>query len=103
MLRCIIEDSAYAQWVPIQLGTLHINRDLDLISDIKITQLSTKWKQSKLTSLLAGKMARVGDVPEKTFSLDKVEGTVKLTKTVEIPPFCPIQVHRITKVKDHDK
>ena len=42
-------------------------------------------------------------MPEKTFSLDKVEGRVKLTKTVEIPPFCTIQVHGIMEVRDHDK
>ena len=52
---------------------------------------------------MVGKKALVGDVPEKHFSLDKVEGTVKLSKTVEIPPFCTKQVHGITKVKDHDK
>ena len=103
VLMIVIDDSAYTQCVPIQPGTLHIDRALDLISNKEITQLSTKWKCSKLASLLAVKMAQVGDVPEKTFSLDKVEGTVKLTKMVEIPPFCTIQVHGITEVKDHDK
>ena len=44
VLMLVIEDSAYAQHVPIQLGTLHIDRGLDLISEKEITQLSTKWK-----------------------------------------------------------
>ena len=48
-------------------------------------------------------MAWVGDVPEKTFSLIKVEETVKLIKIIEIPPFPTIQVHGIMEVKDHDK
>ena len=48
-------------------------------------------------------MARVEDVPEKTFSLNKVEGTMKVAKMVEISPFCTIQVHGNMKVKDHDK
>ena len=48
-------------------------------------------------------MAQVGDKAEKTFSLDKVDRTVKLTKTVEIPPFSTIQVHGMMKVKRHDK
>ena len=87
----------------IQLGTLHIDRALDLISSKEIAQLSTKWKCSKLASLLAVKMAQVRDVPEKTFSMDKVEGTVKLTKMVEIPPCHTIQFHGIMEVKDHDK
>ena len=51
MLMLVIEDSAYAQWVPIQLGTLHIDWALDLISEKEITQLSTKWKWSKIASL----------------------------------------------------
>ena len=48
-------------------------------------------------------MARVEDKSEKTFSLNKVDGIVILTKTVEIPPFSTTQVHGITKVKGHDK
>ena len=103
VLMLVIEDSTYAQHVPIQLGMLHIDRALDLLSDKETTKLNTKRKQSKLASLLAGKMAQVGDILKKTFSLDKVGGTMKLTKTVEIPPFCTIHVHGITKVKGHDK
>ena len=48
-------------------------------------------------------MAWVGDMSEKAFSLDKVEGTVKHTKMVEILPFHTIHIHGIMKVKSHDK
>ena len=41
LLMLVIEDSTYAQWVPIQLGTLHIDRALDLISE---KNSSTKHK-----------------------------------------------------------
>ena len=41
-LMPVIEHSPYAQRVPIQLGTLHIDRALDLISNIALTHLSTK-------------------------------------------------------------
>ena len=44
VLMLVIEDSAYAQHVPIQLGMLHIDRALDVISDKEIIQLSIKWK-----------------------------------------------------------
>ena len=40
----VIEDSTYVQWVPIQLGTLHIDRALDLVRDQELEHLSTKWK-----------------------------------------------------------
>ena len=61
MLTLVIEDSAYAQSVPIQLGTLHIDRALDLIGEKEIAQLSTEWKLSKIASLLTGKMAQIGE------------------------------------------
>ena len=48
-------------------------------------------------------MALVEDKSEKTFSFDKVDRTVKLTKTAEIPPFNTIQVPGIINVKGHDK
>ena len=59
VLKLVIDDSAYNNCVPIQLGTLHINRSLDLIGDKEMTQLSTKWKHSKLTSLLAVKWPKL--------------------------------------------
>ena len=103
LLMLVTKYSAYAQWVPIQLGTLHIDKILDLISEKEITELGTKWKWSKIASLLTGKMAQVKDKSKKTFYLDKVKGTVNLTKTEEIPPFSTIQVHGVMKVKGHDK
>ena len=60
VLILVIEDSAYTQCVPIQLGTLHIDRAVDLISNKETSQLSNKLKQSKLASLLAEKLAQVG-------------------------------------------
>ena len=44
VLMLVIEDSAYAQCVPLQLGMLHIDRALDLISNKEIKTWSTKWK-----------------------------------------------------------
>ena len=48
-------------------------------------------------------MTQVKNDTERVFSLDKVDGTVKCTQTVEIPPFSTIQVHGINKVKGHGK
>ena len=48
VLMLVIEDSVYAQYVSIQLGMLHIDRALDLISRKETMHLSNKWKQSKL-------------------------------------------------------
>ena len=65
----VIEDSTYVHCVPIQLGMLHIDRALDLISNKETTQLSTKWKQSKLAALLVRKLAWLGDTLEKNLLL----------------------------------
>ena len=54
-----------------------------------------KWRWGKIVLLLTGKMAQVDS--------EMVEGTVKLTKTAEIPLFSTIQVHGMTEVKGHDK
>ena len=48
-------------------------------------------------------MAQVRNETGKVFSLDRVEGSVKLTKTIEIPPFSTKQIKGMTKVKGHDK
>ena len=44
VLMLVIEDSVYAQQVPIQLRTLHTDRVLDLIIKKEKSQLSTKWR-----------------------------------------------------------
>ena len=64
VLMLVIEDSEYAQWVPIQLGMLHIDRALDLISKKEKAWLSTKWRWGKIASLLTGKMAWVENETE---------------------------------------
>ena len=48
-------------------------------------------------------MAQVRIESRKVFSLNRVEGTLKLTKSVEIPPFSTKQVQGMTKVKGHNK
>ena len=44
VLMLVTEDSPYAQRVPIQLGTLHINRAVVLASETEMINLSNKWK-----------------------------------------------------------
>ena len=50
-----------------------------------------------------GKIAQIKNETWKDFSLDRVEGTVKLTKTIEIPPFGTKQIQGVTRVKGHNK
>ena len=57
ILMLVIENSKYAQWVSIQLGTLHIDKILDLVNEKEISQLNMKCRSRKIASLLMGKMA----------------------------------------------
>ena len=45
LLMLVIDDSNYGQRVPVQVGTLHINRALELVSDDKLNNISTLWKR----------------------------------------------------------
>ena len=44
MFMLVIEDSTYAQWVSIQLGTLHIDKALDLINEKRNNPTKYKMK-----------------------------------------------------------
>ena len=48
-------------------------------------------------------MTQIRNETGKDFSLDKVEGRVILTRTIEILPFSTKWIQGITKVKGHDK
>ena len=95
----VIENIPYAQRVPTQLGTLHVNRDLDLVSKAEMINLSNKWKSGKLATLLANKSAKVGKKNNKAFPLDHVKGRIKLTKAVEIAALDTVHVLGLSRVK----
>ena len=82
MLMLVIEDSPYAQRVPIQLGTLHIDRALDLVSKTEMITLSNIWRRGRLATSLTRKSTKVGTRNNKAFTLDQVKGGVKLTKAM---------------------
>ena len=103
VLMLVIKDSTYAQRVPIQLGTLHIDRVLDTIDQKEMKKLSKCWHRGQLASLLANKSAQFKSEEESKFKLDQVKGTVKLTRSIELKPFETTHVQAISKVKGHDQ
>ena len=68
ILMLVIENSEYAQRVPIQLEMLHIDRVPDLVSEKEIAQLSTKWRQGKIASLPVGRWLKL-ELNQGKFSL----------------------------------
>ena len=55
MLMLVIKNSEYTR-VPIQLGTLHINRAPDIVNK-KRNIMIMQWRQGKIALLLTGKTA----------------------------------------------
>ena len=103
VLMLVIENSTYAQRVPLQLGTLHIDRALDLVSKTEMINLSNKWKRGRLATLIAGESAKAGMQKNKAFTFDKVKGGIKLTKAVEIPAFETVHVQGLSEVMGHQQ
>ena len=103
VLLLVIDDILHGQRVPIWLGTLHINKTLDLVSETEMTNLSRKWKRGRLVTLLASKSIKNGNENSRAFTLDQVKGGIKLTNTVEILAFERILVQGLSKVRGHQQ
>ena len=99
-LMLVIDDSRYGKHVPVQLGTLQIDKVLDLIDPSEMKNAEMAWRRADVVSKIAIKSATIKN--EKGFSLNDVKGTLKLTKKVVIPPFSTIHVSALSKVKGHD-
>ena len=51
VLILVVGDSRYTQLVSTTIGTLHIDRALDLVMDEEIEHLSTEWRRGRLSML----------------------------------------------------
>ena len=79
----IYPDSKYGKRVPISLGTIHIDRVLEVATDEELKNIGKSWRRGAVGRKLIAKMA--GIELKDTF-LDKIEADVKLTKKITIPP-----------------
>ena len=100
VLMMVIEDDEYGDRVPVQVGTLHIDRAIELITEEEYNKMGTEWKRTRISRYMGSKSARVSK--EKVFTLDQVKGPVKLTKKLKIGPFDTVKVPGLTKVRNHD-
>ena len=81
VLRLILEDNPYSQWVPIQVGNLHLDRIIHLISKDEINALTHKGPWGRLATLLANRSAALKAKGLGHFDLNEVCGNVKTTKS----------------------
>ena len=93
----VSEDSTCGEKGPIQIGTLHIDRVLDLATvfnlKINLKKLNHLWKRGRLATVLAARSAQI--TSQGQFHLDQVRGNVKQTKSIEIHPFETVHMYTL--------
>ena len=72
----VVDDGRYTHWVPMAIGTLHIDRALDHIKDEEIENFSTEWRRGRLSMLLTLKSSQLVESKAEIFNLDQVRGDV---------------------------
>ena len=82
-LFLVVPDSNYTKRVPISIGTVHIERCLQLLKEEEIPNLTHPWE----IAIFPKQMLKKEKIIEPDFNLDSVEGKVKLSKSVVLKPF----------------
>ena len=101
VLMMVIDDDEYGKRVPIQLGTLHIDKIIEQATPEEFASLGKAWERARMSSYIGGKAVRLQEGTD--FCLDQIKGDIKLTKDVVIKPFEAVRVQDITKVRNHQK
>ena len=82
-LFLVVPDHRYGFRVPITIGTLHIDMIIDKATPRELDQISIAWGRGQLFRHIQMKQTQVVDQK----ALDKIDGVVKLTKTVKLKPY----------------
>ena len=83
-LFMVSNNSPYTNRVPIQIQMLHIREALQLATKEEKEALPQAWETANFPPQM---LAKSGILKEPEFDLSKVEGHVKLTKSVTVGPF----------------
>ena len=102
VLMLVVQDSAYGERVPVAIGTLHIDMVLDVVTKEDLENIGRKWQRGDLGRKIAMKQ-NVLPTEEVPFDLNKVGGSVKITKDVVIKPFHTVRLSAQSKVRHHHK
>ena len=100
LLFMVVKDTDYTNRVPVQLGTLHIDEALALVTRKEYRNLSVAWARANFPPQLVLKSAQI---KESEFDLGTIKGKVKLTKSVTLAPFETKQVPWLTECTTHFK
>ena len=97
ILMLVVQDSACGERVPVAIGTLHIDMVLEVATKEELENIGRKWQRGGLGRIIAMKQ-NVLPAEEIPFDLDKVGGSVKITKDVVIKPFHMVRLSAQSKV-----
>ena len=84
ILVVIQNDNAYSNWVPITLGTLHIDMVIEKATSEELQNLGKEWKTGVLGAKVEARQAKLeGKIPPM---IDQVDHEIKLSQNVTIHP-----------------
>ena len=98
-LFLVVPDSNYIKRVPISIGTVHIERCLQLLKEEEIPDLTHALERAIFPKHILNKEKII----EPDFNLDSMEGKVKLSKGVVLKPFETVLVSGISGLRQHRK
>ena len=87
VLMLVIDDSSYRARVPIQVGTLHIDKMLDLASEEEKWKLNRQSERARMAQNLRMAGLQAETLGKETFKLQEVKGSVHSTGKLELKPF----------------
>ena len=82
------------------MGTLHIREAIQLATKEEMENLPPAWKTANFPPHNISKSI---PVKEPEFDLNKIQGSVKLTKSITIAPFQTVHVSGLTECDQHFK
>ena len=98
-LFLVVPDSNYTRRVLISLGTVHIERCLQLLKEGEITKLPDSWERA----IFPKHILKKDKIIDPDFNMESVESKVKLSKRVVLKPFETVLVSGISGSKLHRK
>ena len=100
VLMLVIPECEYSRRVPITIGTIHIDKIINLITNEELKTASCQWQCGIISRKVVVKQMQL---KENKDILDQVKGEVKLTQKVVIPPLETISVSGLTNINKHSK
>ena len=79
-LFLVVSDHTYGKRVPLTIGTLHIDMIIEWATNEELDRISIAWGRGQLFQQIQARQVQLANQDE----LEKIQGTVKLTKKVKL-------------------